>query len=158
MEPKTIIIKKPGKTILVVSDSSITITRKGILNTLNHGLKGEKTIPFKNITAIQLKEPGFTNGYLQFSVLGGNESKGGINAAVSDENTIMFIKKDLEIIKKLKRFIEKRQEEIANDSVTINNNQPLSQAEQIKEFKELLDLGIITRDEFEKKKVQILNN
>lgn len=150
-----IFIKSPGKTIIAINNDSLTVTRKGMINTMNHGLKGEKTIPFKNITAMQLKKPGMTNGYLQFSVLGGNESRGGIYAASTDENTIMFSKKYFKEMTELKSFIELKQSELSKQT-TINNFSEKSTAEQIKEFKELLDLEIITQEEFDQKKLQLL--
>ncbi|MFL2134185.1 SHOCT domain-containing protein [Desemzia sp. FAM 24101] len=39
----------------------------------------------------------------------------------------------------------------------VTNNISSSPADQLKEFKELLDLGIINQDEFDKKKAEILN-
>ncbi|HBM6149215.1 TPA: hypothetical protein LY935_002828, partial [Enterococcus faecium] len=52
---KEILIKSPGKTLIKVTDDSISIIRKGFINLVNQGIKGEKTIPFKNISAVQLK-------------------------------------------------------------------------------------------------------
>lgn len=153
---REIYIKNPGKTLITVREESLTISRKGMLNTMNHGLKGEKTIPFKNITAIQLKKPGMTNGYIQFTLLGGNESKGGVFGAATDENTLMFSKKYWEEMVKLKKFIESQQSQLSNQNI-INNISEKSIAEQIKEFKELLDLDIITQEEFDKKKQELLN-
>jgi hypothetical protein len=57
---------------------------------LFRSLKGTKEIPFTSIAAIQFKEAGMTSGYLQFTILGGIESRGGILAAARDENTFMF--------------------------------------------------------------------
>lgn len=47
-------------------------------------------------------------------------------------------------------------EEKETESVTINNAATPSIAEQLKEFKELLDLEIITQDEFNNKKKELL--
>jgi hypothetical protein len=77
--------------LLEVYSDKVSITPKGILAFFNKGLKGTKTIPFTSITAIQFKEADLlTNGFLQFTIPGGNESRGGIFAAVSDENSFMF--------------------------------------------------------------------
>ena len=38
-----------------------------------------------------------------------------------------------------------------------NKNESLSVADEIKKFKELLDMGAITQDEFEYKKKELLN-
>lgn len=81
--------------VLEIFESKLIITPKQKLTVIiNKGLKGSKTIPFKSISSIQLKEAvNNINGYIQFGVLGGNESRGGIFAAVLDENTCMFDKK-----------------------------------------------------------------
>lgn len=89
---KEILIKSPGKTLIKVTDDSISIIRKGFINLVNQGIKGEKTIPFKNISAVQLKKPGMSNGYIQFTLLGGNESRGGILAATKDETPLCLQK------------------------------------------------------------------
>lgn len=77
--------------LLEVFEDRVSITPKGVLGFLNKGVKGTKEIPFESIVAIQFKEAGtLFNGYLQFTIPGGNESRGGIFAAVKDENTFMF--------------------------------------------------------------------
>lgn len=76
--------------LLEVYEDSLTITPKGLLSLASKGLKGAKSIPFTSITAIQLKKSGLTSGYLQFTLPGGVESRGGVFQAASDENTFMF--------------------------------------------------------------------
>lgn len=155
---KTYYVKRAGKTYIDVNDLGITIRRKGMLNMMNQGLKGEKSIPFSSISAVQLKKPGITSGYIQFSLLGGNESRGGVTAAVRDENSVMIAGKDeYEDMLELKEFIEQKM--IERDQQPINTRPtPLekSPVEQIKELKELLDMEIITQQEFDTKKKQLL--
>lgn len=73
---------------LTVYDDRVIIKHKGLLNALAMGVKGDKTIYLSDVTAIQYKKPGFTAGYLQFSVPGGKENIGGAFGATQDENTI----------------------------------------------------------------------
>lgn len=143
--------KSNGKFIVKVENGNVTITRKGIQNFLNQGSKGEKSIPIKSLTAIQLKEPRLTTGFLQFAYSGSNESKGGVVSAVKDENTILFTKKELDQAKELKAMIERLQ----NESEVPNISQ-MSAADELKKFKELLDEGIINDEEFLAKKKQLL--
>ncbi|EGO5065343.1 hypothetical protein H6228_001249 [Enterococcus faecalis] len=150
---KEIIIKSPGKTIIKVGNESLTICRKGFLNFSNMGLKGDKTISFRNISAIQLKKPGVTNGYIQFTILGGRESRAGIFAATKDENTVMFARKYYKEMLNLKNYIEYQQKTIFDNSAS---NQ-LSPADEILKLKTLLDSNIITQEEFEAKKRELLN-
>ncbi|WP_334330159.1 DUF4429 domain-containing protein [Companilactobacillus sp. HBUAS59699] len=107
MEFKEIILKHPGKTIISYDNDKITITRKGALNFMNQGIKGAKAVPLKLITSIQLKKYGMTNGYIQFGVLGGLESRPGVFNATQDENTVMFSKKYYDNMVELKENIEK---------------------------------------------------
>lgn len=149
-------IKSPNKVFIKVTGKAITITRKGLVSLANHGLKGDKTIPLKSITSVQIKKPGFTNGYIQFGVLGSVENKGGIFAATQDENTIVFAKKHYEDMLELEEYINSY---ISGDSSTTVGNTPVekSPVEKIKELKELLDMEIITQEEFDIKKKELLN-
>ncbi len=148
---KEFVFKTNGKFIVTVKDGYLSWTRKGLQNFLIQGSKGEKSIPIKSITAIQLKAPRLTTGYIQFAYSGSSETKGGTMSAVNDENTITFTKKELDQAKELKQLIESLQREGNSTS-----NSKTSDADELLKFKELLDGGIITEDEFEVKKKQIL--
>ncbi|EDP68454.1 hypothetical protein CAT7_07623 [Carnobacterium sp. AT7] len=154
---KEFYVKSPNKVSINLTDKAINITRKGFVNLMNQGLKGDKTIPLKNITAVQLKKPGMTSGYIQFGVLGGNESKGGVFAATQDENTIMFSKKHYNDMVELKGYIEEYIFRDEGSTTIVNAHSGKSAAEQVKELKELLDMDIITKDEFDRKKNELLN-
>lgn len=137
---------------LELYSDKIIIRRKGILSKMTQGLfKGDKTIYLDQITGIQVK-PGtsFTNGYIQLTVPGGIESKRGLFDATQDENTVMFKKRDNELVNKIKEKIEELK------SAPKAANGQLSAADEIKKYKELLDSGIITAEEFEQKKKQLL--
>lgn len=151
---KEYFIKSPAKVFLKVTDKAITITRKGFMSLSTHGLKGDKTIPLKNITSVQLKKPGLTSGYIQFGVLGSIENKGGIFGATQDENTIMFLKANYNDMLELKEYIESYED----SSKMAGNSMPVekSAAEEVKELKELLDMEIITQEEFDTKKRELL--
>ncbi|MBD3365903.1 DUF4429 domain-containing protein [candidate division WWE3 bacterium] len=133
--------------------SCIVIKRKGFLAKLTHGFtKGEKTISFDNISGIQVKKPGLTSGYIQFSISGGNESTGGVFQATQDENTVVFPhKKDYPIAEEIKSYILKHK----RDSTLVSTSG--SSADEILEFRKLADAGVISEEEFEKKKKVLLN-
>lgn len=90
------IFKSSGKFHVTVENGYLRWTRKGLMNIMAQGSRGEKSVPIKNITAIQLKESRLTAGFIQFAYSGSTESKGGTTSAMSDENTITFLKKELE--------------------------------------------------------------
>jgi hypothetical protein len=94
---------------LTVSKDKLSIEPKGLLGFANHGLKGKKTIFFKNLSGIQHKRASWlTNGYIQFSFMGGTESKGGLLSAVKDENTFMFKVAQQGSIDSVVAYIEER--------------------------------------------------
>ncbi|PCE08397.1 hypothetical protein CKY13_02920 [Enterococcus hirae] len=138
--------------MIKLNNESLTICRKGLLNLSNMGLKGDKTISFRNISAIQLKKPGLTNGYIQFTILGGRESRAGIFAATKDENTVMFSRKYYTDMLNLKKFIEYQQKSIFDNTSSVQ----ISPADEVLKLKDLLDKNIITLEEFELKKKELL--
>ena len=141
---------------LHVYDDKIVIIGKGY----NKGI-GEKTIPMASISAVQLiPSKMLVNGYITFNVLGENAgTRGGIGSSVDarkSENTVIVNKKaEDEILKKIKEFVEEAKEKAStNQGQTII--QQASSADELKKFKELLDMGIITQEEFDAKKKEIL--
>ena len=78
-------------------------------------------------------------------------------SANTDENTIVFGKTYNELAQKLVSKIESKIDELqSSQSQTIIHQPTQTRAQQIKEFKELLDEGIITEEEFDKKKSELL--
>lgn len=92
---------------ITLTPKRVIISRSGIASKAIHGYKGDKEIPLKNITAVQFKLPGsVANGYIQFSILGSIESKGGAFDAAGDENSVMFTKNQESDFKEVKRYID----------------------------------------------------
>src|SRR3954454_17385175 len=79
---------------IVVDGDWLTISRKGVMAKMTQGLKGDKRIPIANITSVQFKKAGVTSGYIQFSLHGSAEAKGGVFQASQDENSVQFTKKN----------------------------------------------------------------
>lgn len=138
---------------LELFENKVVILRKGALATMGHGLTGNKEILLRNITGVQLKLGGaLFNGYIQFTIPGGNESKRGIGAATQDENTVMFPKSENETAQAIKNKIEQLQ--MKADKVRVTP--AISPADEIRKLKSLLDDGIITQEEFQTKKSKLL--
>ena len=145
--------------ILFVYDDRIVIQHKGVLNLFAMGLKGDKTIYFNNITSVQLKKAGWTAGYLQFSILGGRESVAGVLGATQDENTITFNSNKNDEAETIAEHINKKLSEFRNGIMqhqTASITPASSPADEIRKYKELLDMDAITKEEFDLKKKQIL--
>lgn len=141
---------------LYVYENKIEITRKGVWAFAHQGLKGTKTIPISEIKSIQLKRAGLVQGYIQFGISGSIEGQGGYQAANYDENTVTFLDESCnKIALNIKSYIE---DIIANKSNSQNTiiQQSYSDADELMKFKKLLDDGVITQEEFDAKKKQIL--
>lgn len=138
-----------------VYEDRIVIERRGFSGFMSSGLAGEKTIPMESIVSVQFKEGSMLlNGFIQFGVLGGNEATKGLSKAVQDENTVILKKSSNNEVRQIKEYIE----EIVlnrskNSGVVLQQNSP---AEELKKFKELLDMNVISQEEFDAKKSQIL--
>lgn len=138
-----------------VYENRVEISRKGFRAVLTQGLAGSKTIPMDSIMSVQFKESNFwAPGFIQFGILGGREARGGFNTAVYDENSVVFKSDNNDLAKQIKEYI---------DSVIMNRHnsngtviQQTSSAEELKKFKELLDSGVISQEEFDTKKKQLL--
>ncbi|RJR08364.1 hypothetical protein C4588_05840 [Candidatus Parcubacteria bacterium] len=115
---------------------------------------GQKEIPIKNITGVQMKTPdSLTVGFIQFTIPGGKESLGGAFEAAKDENSLTF-RSGFGIAEQIKKYI---MEKNSAPSVIIQSNvNSVSKADEIKKLKELLDMGALTQEEFEKEKHRIL--
>ena len=134
-----------------LNNTSITIKRKGVLSFMTQGLKGDKEIPISLLTAVQFKAAGtFTNGYIQFSFQGGSEAKGGVFQAASDENTVLFTKAQQPEFDTLRAKLQSRIGRPADKS---------GQGSYLDDLERLAALrsnGILTEEEFQAKKKQIL--
>jgi hypothetical protein len=141
---------------LDVYDNKIIIVRSGGVSFLLHGLKGDKTLYYHQITSLQLKKAdGFTNGYIQFSIQGGRESTGGILAATQDENTIMFNQTQNDHAQRIHDLIERKLLE-AQTSKQTSVSAPISVTDEIAKMKKLLDSGVISQEEFNAFKKKML--
>ena len=131
--------------------NKVRIKRKGAMGFLTQGLKGDKEILISQISSIQFKKAtGFTNGYIQFAFIGGQEAKGGLFQATQDENTVMFNTFHKEEFQELKEAIEQKLEELHKPESSS------SHLNDLEKLAELRDKGIITEEEFNAKKKQIL--
>jgi len=139
--------------LLEVYEDKVVITPKGFIGLMNKGLKGSKTIPLSSISAIQFKKPGFTAGYIQFTIPGGNESQGGVFSANYDENTVTFYHSQDELALEIKDYIERKiQESHAQDVIPSTTNL----SDELQKLAELKEKGFLTDEEFQSAKTRLL--
>ncbi len=138
------LVGRPGNGI-EVTDSVVKIQNKI--------KKVDKVIPLSSIISVQVKKKGLTPGYIYFQTVGGIGTQiKNVNEVLSDENSWIIVdKKDYEIALKMKQRVE----EYASLGESCNIN--FSVADEIVKFKNLLDAGAITQEEYDAKKKQLLN-
>lgn len=88
----------------------VTIERSGFLARASVG-KGEKRIPVRSIQAVQWKPPGaLVNGYIEFTVGGGNENRSRFGAATTDaaknENAVLVTRQQMNAFLALRDAVE----------------------------------------------------
>lgn len=152
---------------LIVYNDRVVISRKTIMGFLAQRFTGDRVIPFSNISSIEFRKPTLiANGYIQFIISGTLpvRAKTGIfgtsQESLKDPNTVIFraFNSDIPaksekiyhlILKKVEEYtkIEGKKTELIND---------LSVADEIRRFKGLLEDGIISQEEFDRKKQQLL--
>lgn len=140
----------------VYPDYCVLTAKKNAWNLLiqDKYFNGEKKYYYADLTAVQFREPGsITDGYIEFEYPG---SRSGTNTnAYTSENSFQFGKTHTMLMREIYEYIDGR----IRDAKTAKQQpavQVYSAAEELKKFKELMDMGIITQEEFDAKKKQIL--
>ena len=119
--------------------------------------RGEKAIPLSSITAIQWKEPALTSGYIQVVLKGSGESKGGVFDATKDENAILFNKSRGQVLA-IRDAINRELAERSRMGSSAAAPQPVATDPigELVRWAELRDKGVISQDEYDAKKRQLL--
>ncbi len=135
--------------ILVLNDDTIVIKR-GLRGFLLGGgfLRGDKTIPYSSIVAVQLKRAGLVAGYLQLTLKGGSKAKGGLFQSTTDENSVHFHSPKNKIFEEAKSLIEER--------ISTSSGSKLSKYDELAKLKDLKDSGVLTDEEFNIEKGKLL--
>lgn len=147
--------------VLSVYEDKITISRKTAAGFLMQGIKGDRDIYFKDIKSIEFKKATMlANGYIQFitnAELATNQKVsllGTSKEAYEDPNTL--------IIRAFNKDTVKKSVEAYDVSIKMlkaykaGESKSSSKAEELREFKALLDEGIITQEDFDAKKKELL--
>lgn len=140
--------------LLEVYSDRLAITPKGLLGFFNKGLKGRKEIPYASIVAVQLRNADLlTNGYIQFTLPGGNESRGGIMAAVRDENTMVFSgSQNNALANEIRNWIMKQVNSTRASSLTVTP----SLSQELQKLVSLKEDGLLSDEEFIAAKAKLL--
>jgi hypothetical protein len=148
--------------ILTVFDDHVEISRKSVMGFLSQGIKGDRVIYYSDIASVEYKKPTMmANGYIQFIITGTTHQNASVGIfgssmeSMKDPNTIIlraFNKETPELADKAYKIIMNK----LNGAKT-NKSDQVSSADELRKYKSLLDDGIITQDEFDKKKKDLLS-
>ncbi|HEX8174081.1 MAG TPA: DUF4429 domain-containing protein [Pyrinomonadaceae bacterium] len=139
---------------LTLFADKVRISRSGLLAVMTQGLKGDKEILLSSITSIQFRQANaLTNGYIQFTFAGSGENKRGLLDATKDENTVMFKSSQQGEFQRMKAAIEQKIAELRRPRAIVAQFSP---AEELEKLASLKERGIITEEEFNIKKKQLL--
>ncbi len=139
-------------TMKIYEDRAVIIGKKNLYGFMYGKMRnGSKQFYFQDLTSVQYKKASiWTNGFIQFEYPG---SHSGNNHFSENSFGIMYGKTDLKLCEKAYEYIKERIDFYKRNK----NSGGFSQADEILKFKELLDAGIITQEEFEEKKKKILD-
>lgn len=140
-----------------VYDDRVCISTEVTLGSLFTGnvTDGSKEIYYSDVISVQAKEPSLTLGYIQLETASVMMNNGGDN--FFNENTFTYNESDLPngLADEVVNFIKNKvSEHKASKNAPVVAQ--LSSADELKKFKELLDLQIITQEEFDAKKKELL--
>lgn len=149
--------KGAGQTVTLFPNKVVISGNKGLVGALVAGGTSQN-IRIKEITGIEYKKAGFVNGFIQFrTAASGNSKQGGMLAVLEtsdDPNTVHFTKNNNDAFMELKNKVEEIMDQMENNQgVSV---QAPSSADELKKFSDLLKDGLITQDEFDKKKKELL--
>lgn len=149
-----------GHTGTVEFDGSfVTITRSGMAR-LTVG-KGDKRIPVASITAVQWKPPGMlVNGYIQFTIPGGNEQRSRAGSATfdagKDENSVLFTKAQAPKFEELRAAIENAIAQRYAPQPMYVPQPAASVADELAKLGQLVNQGLLTHEEYAAQKARLL--
>lgn len=140
-----------------VYEDRVCITTEVTIGSLFTGnvTDGSKEIYYSDVISVQAKAPSVTLGYIQLetaSVMMNNDKDNFFN-----ENTFTYNESDLpngladEVVKYIKDKVSEFKK--AKNAPVVAQ---ISAADELKKFKELLDMEIITQEEFDAKKKELL--
>ncbi len=151
-----------GKSLLVY-DNKCVMNTKATLRSVIAGnfTDGEKTIYFTDLTGIQFKRgSAVLLGYLQFETAStqANRRRGNWGANYGSENSFTFEATLNELMEEVSNYVKTRLDEYKEGKANaqVAPAQAPSSADELIKYKQLLDAGAITQEEFDAKKKSLL--
>ena len=148
-----------GKHLDVYENKVVLSIKKGFWSSVSN--EGQKTIYYTDCTSVQFRKcGGVTTGYLQFETASVAAKRGNPASNQMNENSFVFNSSKYNAqMQEVYEYISKKVEECKNPKTQAaqTSQTTVSKADEIMKFKQLLDMGAITEEEYETEKRKILN-
>lgn len=145
-----------GRSMKVYDDRVVISVKAGAASFLTgNASDGEKTIFYTDCVGVQFKESGIQIGYLQLETASGIMNMKQSNFFNENSFTFDTSVQSNEKMREVADYVRGRVNTIKKGATQKQESQ-ISLADEIKKFKELLDMGAITQEEFDAKKKQLL--
>jgi hypothetical protein len=151
------------KSILTLYEKKIVIIHSGVGSKVA-GIAGEHSFMIKDIIGIEVNEGGTmgSRGSIFFNhkgvqSMGNDDTNLGMDSLkkAGSKNAVLFKSKDYSSFKLFQEKVEELMEKVGTSSPTIVNQ--VSIPDEIKKLSDLKDQGILTDEEFETKKTDLLS-
>tara|TARA_B100001250_G_scaffold317655_1_gene280107 strand:+ start:3028 stop:3516 length:489 start_codon:yes stop_codon:yes gene_type:complete len=141
-----VVLKSLGKYIACFDDNCKIGTEKGLLQR-----ESSSDFSYKNIRQVALIESGMVvSGYIYLNVGGDTPSM----VTANNTNAVLLRKTSNDLANEIKVFIEKKMTEQPSDAQNVI--QETSSADELKKYADLKEQGVITEEEFNAKKKDLL--
>lgn len=143
---------------LVVTDKKVLVAKAGFSSGALFGQKA-KSFPFKQITSVEYS-CGLTAGRIQITTAGTVESSSGHRKGVLDSVADTFQAENVVTFPSQKKLVFQKAAALIRQMLDEQHEAPTTATpdilEQIKKLAELKESGILTEDEFNNKKAELL--
>jgi len=156
-------LKGTHKSILTLYEKKVVIIHSGAGSKVT-GIAGEHSFMIKDIVGIEVNKGGTmgSRGSIFFNhkglqSMGSTDSHLGMDSLkkAGSKNAVLFKSKDYSSFKLFQEKVEELMGEVGTSSSTIVNE--VSIPDEIKKLSDLKDQGILTEEEFQTKKTDLLN-
>lgn len=149
-----------GRHIDIYTDKVVITTAVTFGSIITHNATdGEKTIYYTDCIGVQFKQSKYTIGYLQLETAASSGNNKGNN--FFEENTFTFDtsvisnERMVEVSNYVKARVDAAKKGVAAPAPTNNNNTSI--ADELLKLKQLLDMGVLSQEEFDDQKNKLLN-
>ena len=149
-----------GRHIDIYTDKVVITTKVTIGSLLtNNATDGEKTIYYSDCIGVQFKQSKFAIGYLQLETASSNGNNKHSNFFAENsftfDTTVISNERMIEVADYVKSRVDAVKKGGTVPIPTNNNN--VSVADELLKLKQLLDMGVLSQEEFDEQKNKLLN-